>query len=355
MTIRSIRVLVVEDSQVERELLLHILSAAPLIGRVTVAVNGEEAVEAACRERPDVVTMDIHMPKLDGVEATRRIMERCPVPIVVISASEGYGPEGENAFRALEAGALALVRKPAGIGHPSYREEVDKLLQAIELMSEVKVVRRWSSRPAPKPASRARAPLPLKLVAIGASAGGPLALQCLLSGLPRGFPLPLLIVQHLSPGFAQGFAAWLQGTTGFPVEVAVEGEQVLPGHAYLAPDGAHLGVAGDRRIVLSREPPDEGLRPSVAHLFRSVGRVFGADAVGVLLSGMGRDGAVELKSLKDRGALTLVQDGDSALINGMPGEAASLGGASHVLPPERIAGFLADLASKTSRMGDQRP
>jgi two-component system chemotaxis response regulator CheB len=345
MTTRPINVLVVEDSQMERELLLHILQSDPEIRVVAVATDGAQAVEAACREHPDVVTMDIHMPKQDGVEAIRQIMGRCPVPVVILSASSAYSREGEKAFLALEAGALALAHKPSEAGSPGYAEEVQNLLQTIKLMSEVKVVRRWSRPAAPASVPRIAVPSPIRVVAMGASAGGPVALERILSRLDGKTLPPLLIVQHMAPGFIKGFAAWLQASTGFPVRVAVHGETVQPGQAYLAPDGCQMGIDANGRITLSDTVPEGGLCPSVAHLFRSVARAYGKQAVGVMLTGMGHDGAAELKEMKDQGAVTLVQDEDSSLIYGMPGVAVSLGGATHILSLEQIPTILARLAS----------
>lgn len=191
-----------------------------------------------------------------------------------------------------------------------------------------------------------RASAPIKVVAIGASTGGPLVLQTLLSRLPKDFPIPVLIVQHLASGFVQGFAEWLTQSTGFPVRVAAADEYPLPGHAYVAPDGVHMRVGTGRRIVLSQDVPKNGLRPSVSPLFQSVAHVFSCYAAGVLLTGMGKDGAEELRLLRDTGAVTMVQDKDSAVVYGMPGEAIKLDAATYVLPPERIAARLAWLADK---------
>ncbi|MBS1191882.1 MAG: protein-glutamate methylesterase [Rhodocyclaceae bacterium] len=341
-----INVLVVDDSSVERELLLHIFLSDPEIRVIGVATDGVQAVEAACRLHPDVITMDVHMPKQDGVEATRQIMVRCPTPVIILSASSAYGPEGEKAFLALEAGALTLVRKPSGIGQPGNAAEIDNLLRSVKLMSEVKVVRRWVQPPPPKPAALPgiEGHRPVRVVAMGASAGGPMALQRILAGLAGHPTPPLAIVQHMTPGFVEGFAAWLQSSAKFPVRVAAPGEKIQPGRAYIAPDNRQMGIEADR-IVLSQGPPEGGLRPSVSHLFRSVAQFYGEQAVGVLLTGMGRDGAAELKAMKDRGAVTIVQDEDSALVYGMPGEAVNLGGATHVLPLNYIPGFLLKLGS----------
>jgi two-component system chemotaxis response regulator CheB len=164
--------------------------------------------------------------------------------------------------------------------------------------------------------------------------------------LPRHFALPLLIVQHIAAGFLPGLVEWLAQTTGFPIHIATHGEPVAPGCAYLAPDGVHMGLGANCRIALSEHAPENGLRPSVGHLFRSVASVCGGNAVGVLLTGMGRDGAEELKQLKDLGAFTIAQDAASSVVHGMPGEAIKLGAAGYVLAPDKIAAMLAALAAK---------
>jgi len=223
----------------------------------------------------------------------------------------------------------------------------------VKLMSEVKVVRRWprlTRRPVDRamtPVEMPRGPAKIGIVAIGASTGGPVALQTILSELPQDFPAPVLIVQHIAPGFVDGFAEWLADTSGFPVYVASNGQNLLPGYVYIAPDGFHLEVGADHRIMLTKHAPENGLCPSISHLFRSVTRIFRRDAVGVLLTGMGRDGAEELKRMRDEGAITMVQDEESSVVYGMPGEAVKLNAAQYVLSPEKIAAALATLA-KTS-------
>ena len=346
-----IKVLIVEDSPVVREFLIYILSSDPEIEVAGTARNGAEAVDTVARINPDVVTMDIHMPKVDGFEATRKIMESNPRPIVIVSGSSTR-EEVSMTFRALEAGALAIVPRPKGLGHPEHEESARELIRTVKLMSEVKVVRRWPrSRvggavpPTPRLATN-KAQAEARVVAIGASTGGPLVLQTILSGLHKDFPAPLLIVQHMAPGFAEGFVEWLAQSTNFPVHIAGQGELMLPGHAYVAPDGFQMGVRSAGRIVLSEDEPENGLRPSVSYLFRSVAQVYGQHAVGVLLTGMGKDGAAEMKVLKERDAVTIVQDKESCIVFGMPGEAMKLDAATYVFPPEKLAEALRSLVVK---------
>jgi two-component system chemotaxis response regulator CheB len=346
---KRIKVLIVEDSAVVAEFLTHLLNSDPAIEVVSVARDGVEGVDAAQRCHPDVITMDVHMPRVDGFEATRQIMETCPVPIVIVSANSG---EAAMNFHALEAGALAVIARPEGRGHSDHARSAAELLDTVKLMSEVKVVKRWTRSRASLPAivapsSSVSRSGSIETVVIGASTGGPLALQILLKGLPAEFPAALLIVQHMTPGFTPGFVEWLSKSAGFPVKMAVRGACIQPGVAYVAPDGFQMGLTAARHIALSDAPPENRMRPSVSHLFRSARAVLGSRVAGVLLTGMGQDGSEELKALKDRGAITFAQDEESSVVHGMPGHAIFLGAASYVLPPEEIARVLVTLLRKS--------
>jgi two-component system, chemotaxis family, protein-glutamate methylesterase/glutaminase len=353
-----IKVLVVEDSAVVRELLSHILSSDPEIQVVATAADGDEAIEAVERTRPDAITMDIHMPRMDGFDATRRIMETRPTPIVIVSGAADIA-EQTMAFRAMQAGALAALPRPAGIGHPNHQRTAAELVQTVKLMSEVKLVRRWARQQQPKPVSVAPPLIPpaadVAVIAIGASTGGPQALQTIVSQLPAGFQIPILVVQHIANGFAQGFADWLGQSANLPVRIARHQETMQPGHIYVAADGYHLKVGNRGHLLLTQDQMENGLRPSVACLFRSVAAVYHANAAGVLLTGMGKDGAHELKLMKDQGALTIAQDRESSVIHGMPGEAIRLNGATYVLPPDKIASLLVSFAMRppTEKTGNE--
>lgn len=348
-----IKVLIVEDSPVVREFLIYILDADPDIRVVGTANNGEEALEAVKRYRPDVITMDIHMPKMDGLDATRRIMETDPTPIVIVSGSTDPH-ENTKTFRAMEAGALAVLARPTGIGHPDHETTARELVQTVKLMSEVKVVRRWPQtrrEPVPPAAAKvvageaAKVPAKVRVIAIGASTGGPPVLQTILAMLPRDFSLPILIVQHMASGFITSFVEWLAQSSGLPVHVAMHGELMLPGHVYVAPDACQMKVEHGGKIVLTQDEPENGLRPSVSYLFRSLAAVYGGGAVAGLLTGMGRDGAEELRLLKEKGAITFAQDKDSSVVHGMPGEAIKLDAATFILAPDKIAAVLTSLAN----------
>jgi two-component system chemotaxis response regulator CheB len=339
----KIKVLIVDDSALSRDLLTHVLTSDPAIEIIGCVRSGPEAVAALAKRRPDVVTMDIHMPGMDGYEVTRQIMETQPLPIVIVSAS--FDPEDvAKMFRALEAGAVAGVEKPPGPTDPKYATYAARLIDTVKAMAEVRVVRRWPRTRVEARAAEIAAPprgtSDIRLVAVGASTGGPPALQIVLAGLPKPCPVPVIIVQHISAGFVEGLADWLSATTGMSVRLARAGEIARPGTAYLAPDGSQMSLGSDFRIVCTSEPAEHGLRPSASFLFRSVARCFGARAAGVLLTGMGRDGAEELKLMRDAGAVTFAQDKESSVVHGMPGEAIRLDAAMHVGSPERIAATL---------------
>jgi two-component system chemotaxis response regulator CheB len=345
MNDRTIDVLVADDSKVTRMFLVHLLESDPQIRVVGAVGDGQAAVDFVRGNAPDVVLMDMHMPVLDGFEATRRIMQTRPVPIVICSASANTADVAFT-FQAMEAGAIACVEKPLGSEHRDFEALAAQLLETVKLMSEVKVVRRLARpRPSPRPADVPRSNVEIKLVGIGGSTGGPPVLQTILAALPKDFPAPVLVVQHIAHGFLAGMAEWLDQTTGLRIHIASHGTRPLPAHVYLAPDDCHMGVDATGAIVLTREEPEQGLRPAVSFLFRSLAQTHGPNALGVLLTGMGRDGAAELKLMKDRGAITIAQDRDSSVVHGMPGAAIALGGASHVVAADGIAAALVALVN----------
>ena len=347
----KIKVLVAEDSAVTRMLLVHLLESDPQIRVIGAVSDGQAAFDFVQGNQPDVVLMDIHMPHLNGFEATRRIMETKPVPIVICSATSNT--KGTIfTFEALEAGAIACVEKPLNRERGDFEAMVAHMLETVKLMSEVKVVRRTAhARRAPLPEAYSVEPPPraeaqIKVIGIGASTGGPPVLQTILAALPRDIPVPLLVVQHIAQGFLSGMADWLNHTTGLQTHIASNGTHPLPGHVYLAPDNFHMGVGSDGAITLTQQAPENHLRPAVSFLFRSLADVYGPNALGVLLTGMGKDGAEELKAMKDKGAITIAQDRKSSVVHGMPGVAIALGGATHVLPADKIAEMLITLVNR---------
>jgi two-component system chemotaxis response regulator CheB len=331
-----IRVLLAEDSAVTRAYLTYLLEEDPGIELVGAAKNGQEAVELATGLRPDVILMDVHMPILDGYEATRKIMETAPTPIVMATASSSRS-ETRGGFTALEAGALILLAKPPALWEEGHDEAAEELLRTLKLMAEVKVVRRRLNGSPQHPPERFTRPRRPRVVAIGASTGGPQALTAILAGLPAPLGVPILLVQHITDGFIDGFVSWLDTRTSTDVVVAEPAQELKPGTMYVAGSGRHLTVTRDGRINLDHGPPVNGFRPSISRLFDSVADACGREAVGILLTGMGRDGADGLRQMRDAGALTIAQDEASSVIFGMPGEAVRLKAACEVLSPPAIA------------------
>jgi two-component system chemotaxis response regulator CheB len=333
-----IRVLLAEDSAVTRAYLSYLLEDDPGIEVVGAAKDGREAVELAASLRPDVILMDVHMPNVDGYEATRQIMASTPTPIVMATASSSQS-ETRGGFTALEAGALILLSKPPALWEEGHDESAAELLRTLKLMAEVKVVRRWNGRRenGTHPSNRFPRPHEPKVVAIGASTGGPQAISAILAALPGALGVPVLLVQHISDGFIDGFVEWLGTRTPMEVVVAGQGESLRPGTVHVAGGGRHMTVTRDGRLNLDHGPPMNGFRPSISRLFSSVASTCGREAVGVLLTGMGRDGADGLRQMRDAGGLTIAQDEASSVIFGMPGEAVRLKAACEVLPPAAIA------------------
>ncbi len=331
-----IRVLIAEDSASSRAYLKFIVESAEDMEVVAVAENGEKAAELTCRLQPDVVAMDIHMPILDGCSATRQIMARCPTPVVIVSSLVN-GRASQETFRILEAGAVAAVPKPSGPNSKAAVEDRDKLLRTLRQVAGLEVV------PSPEPSTETavnpaaeKITCRYRLVVVGASTGGPVAVQNMLRQLPAGFPLPILVVQHISPGFVPGMVQWLQNDCALRLCVAENGQGIEPGVVYFAPDNLHMGVTSAGRIVLKEGPMMHSVRPAVSYLFQSTARAYGGDVIGVLMTGMGRDGAAELLTLQQQGAVTMIQNKDSCVVYGMPGEAERLGAGKYKLSPERI-------------------
>lgn len=353
---KKIKVLIVEDSPSVQDLLIYILNSDPEIEIIGTAYTGKRAIKFLERNKPDIITMDINMPEMGGLEATRIIMETNPVPILIVTASWSSS-DVKATYQATEVGALAMLEKPRGIGHPDHNRMALELVKTVKLMSKVKVVRRWARarrehKKIELPPSVLKPGLikaEIKLIAMGASTGGPPAIQKILNLLPKNLPVPILIVQHITKGFLKGFVEWLNETTHHNVHIATNYVNPKQGNVYVAPNGYQMGVKSDGILVLRKNDPEYNLCPSVSYLFCSVAEVFRENAIGVLLTGMGKDGAYELKMMKDQGAITIAQSKENSVINGMPGTAIKLGAAKYVLSPEQIAGTIEQIVKRNSR------
>lgn len=347
MTDRVLRVLVADDSRVMREALRALLEEGHEISVVGEAENGEEAVQKAAVLSPDVITMDVLMPKLNGLQATRQIMQKSPSRILLVCAVGDAGGV-DLSFRAMDVGALELIAKPTAAGdlHVWGRE----LRQSVKLMAEVPVIRRWrvapSVRPPPVP-TPFPAPIRPSVVGIAASTGGPPALASILSRLPADLPVSILVAQHMANGFVSGLHRWLLDVSALPVHIAAEGIVPERGAVYLAPDGCDLELTSDLkmrvRIAASHHTP------SGDRLLESLARALRSRAVGVVLTGMGDDGARGLASIRAAGGRTLAQDQASSVVYGMPKAAVELNAVDYVASLDTIPAMILELVGKESK------
>ena len=354
-----VRVMVVEDSLVVRRLLTHIIASDPRLLLVGAVESAEEALRSLPRLRPDVVSMDIRLPGMDGLEATRRIMEENPTPIVVI-ADAVEDASLRISMNALRAGALSVVEKPVGLSSRHYEAIAEEICTQLFIMSQVPVIRRRAIGRAAEPpfpvlpealpmAPPGAAPVRPSVVAMAASTGGPPALARVIGALPARFPAPILLVQHMGAPFMEGFAAWLDGLVPLKVEIGRDGVTPLPGHVYVAPGDRHLLLSRAGPLQVSAGPPVGGQRPSANLLFRSVAEAAGTRGLGILLTGMGEDGARGLTELRRQGGFTITEHESSAVVYGMPAAAVRLGGSSASLPLHLIAPRLLRLAMPEAR------
>lgn len=341
MVSHPIKVLIVEDSTVAAELLAHIINSDPNLKVIGHVENGEAALEFINKETPDVITMDIVMPRMDGFEATRRIMQIKPIPIIIISGI--YKKDDlSKSFQAIEAGALEILEKPISILDSRYHQIAEYLIRTIKTVAEVKLITRRYSKEKAQGLVEEKIQIKKWLgvpeaIGIGSSLGGPQALQLILSEMPSFFPIPIFIVQHISSGFTKGFVDWLADHSPLKVHIAEHLAVAQPGHIYVAPDNKHMGVSKGNVINLVDSFESNKLRPSVGHLFRSMAETYGPNSIGVILTGMGKDGSEELLLMKKKGAMTIAQDKDGCIMFGMPKEAISIGAASLIVPLSEIA------------------
>lgn len=333
----KIKLFMVDDSPVARDLLTYVLETDPALQIIGYAQNGEEALQWLKYQTPDVITMDITMPLMDGFAATRRIMQIKPTPIVIVSSYYDY-QDSEKSFQAMQAGALAIMQKPQGI-HDRYL--IKELLETIHLIHGCKLVTR-RLQPLEQTLAQDNPPLteihgePILAIGIGASLGGPVAVEKILSALPSTLPVPIFLVQHISLGFTKGLADWLQKSCKLKIKIATDGEVAQAGCVYLPPDGYFMHVKKDNLIKLVPQGIDDH-RPGIGQLFQSMAHVYGPRAIGIILTGMGKDGAAELLMMREKGAFTIAQDEESCVLFGMPKEAIKLGAAKQILPLEKIS------------------
>lgn len=338
-----IRVMIVEDSATVREMLVYLFASEPDIEVAGIAKDGEEAVAIVSKLKPDIILMDINMPHLNGYEAAQKIMETNPTPILLMSATWDIN-EIEKIVKSMHIGVLGVYEKPYGPSHPRFQELYNKILLDLRLMSDVKVVRRWnhtdnSKKSDFKSIQQRECAKPCSFVVIGSSTGGPPVLHDILKALPRDYPLPILIAQHMSGEFIESFTQWLNGECALNIKKAQEGEKISAGNVYIAPAKYHLALKSDRITLIEAQEKELSV-PSISKLFSSVLQGNPSQAVAILLSGMGSDGSDEMKKLKDAGAITIGQNEATSVVFGMANEAIKMGGIEFVLSPEGITELL---------------
>lgn len=329
------KIAIVNDMQMAVEIQRRALALRPQHSIVWIASGGAEAVVMAAKDTPDLILMDLVMPGIDGVAATRKIMDETPCAILIVTSS--VGANTARVFEAMGHGALDAVDTPSGAlpeGAAAFLKKIDTLEKLIgtkkfapsrESLGDTGVILRRE-----------------RLIAIGASAGGPAAIAAVLGGLPKDFPAAMVIVQHVDEIFARSMADWLAQQCRLSVRVALENERPVPGTVLLAGTNEHLKFKSADRLGYSPEPREEIYRPSVDAFFKSVCDHWPHEAIGVLLTGMGRDGAQGLKALREKGHYTIAQDSMTSAVYGMPKAAAAIGAAVDVLPLDRIAPRLLD-------------
>lgn len=335
---RKVGVLVVDDSPLCRQLIIDALEKDPGLEIVGTAENGQDAIRKVEQLRPGVITMDVDMPVMDGLSAVEHIMSELPTPILMLTADPRQQAP-ELTCRALELGALALQVKPALDAGP----EAWNLAREVKLLSTVRVIRhrrggnRRSSVATPVPTELPIASSTVGLVALGASTGGPQVLQKVLAELPADFAAPIVVVQHINAAFAESLAGWLQNSSRLNVKLAREGDALMPGQVLIAPPGAHLVVASRGRVGLRAGEERDGHKPSASLLLESAAQFYGRRAVGVLLTGMGEDGAAGMHAIKVAGGRTLVQSEESCVVFGMPGAAIARGAVDQIVHSDELS------------------
>lgn len=341
------KVLIVEDSISISQIIKTILESDIDIQVAEIVTSGEDAIKYIQNNKVDVITMDFNLIGMDGITATKEIMSTFPVPIIIMSSS--FDPKNsKDVFRALETGAISVFDKPHSLGTETFNKYAGDLIRHVKLLSEVKVVTRRKPRhlnnrlvsTKPSNAAVSLGQEKIKLIVIGSSTGGPQVLKEILSKLDSNFPIPIVIVQHIAEHFTEPMVKWLNDQCRIEIKLAANNETLLPGKVYFAPDSKHITVNQNIVAVLNDAPPVHSSKPSVSKLFESAAINVAPEAVGILLTGMGRDGAKELKLLREAGAITIAQNKESCVVFGMPNEAIKQNGATYIYSPTEIINFL---------------
>ena len=332
-----IKVLIVDNSPVSRFVVRNILERDGDLKIVGEARNGKEALELVSHFNPDILTIDVSQPDMEGLEVTKKIMQENPVPIIAVTNQKDN--RLKKAIQIIQAGALTVVEKPDQFMMNEVDAAGKNLIDSIKSLSEVKVVRRWNDNRLQQNAKLIRlgsVKSSTEIIGIATSTGGPNALAKLLKQLPADFQIPILIVQHIMKGFTENFVTWLGNVSKRKVKLAEQHELIQKNYVYIAPDDFHLSVNRFNRLVLNSDEPVKGHRPSADYLFLSIARNYANRGMGIILTGMGDDGAEGMKAIKDAGGLTIAQNRDSSVIFGMPNEAISRNAVDKVVSIDKI-------------------
>jgi two-component system chemotaxis response regulator CheB len=325
-----LRILVVDDSAFMRKIITDMINSDPQLTVVGTAFDGLDALQKTSQLRPDVITLDVNMPRMDGLTTLKRLMKQHPLPIIMLSAATQEG--AETTFTALKLGAVDYIPKPSGQISLDIEKVRNELVDKIKTAAQAKIVTHE-----PETCSRVRIKQKVteKIVTIGASTGGPPALEEILVQLPKNTP-PILIVQHMPSGFTNSFAKRLNRLCSFEVKEAEDGDTINQRQALIAPGGYHMTVTRDRRVQLDCGPTEHGVRPAVDPMMRTAAAVYGSETIGVILTGMGRDGASGMKAIKEKGGRTIAQDEATCTVFGMPKMAIQEGSVDRILPLSKI-------------------
>ncbi len=346
-----IRVLIVEDSPTTSLTLRKILDSDHEIVVAGVAKDGKEAIRLAQKMKPDLITMDVHLPLMDGLEVTKQLMATMPTPILIVSSAE-FTRQSDKVFKAISYGALDVFSKD-GLLTKKGDTGSDELIQKVKFLANVKVITHPLGKlhHAVKPDLSKKPEIKLKeaperLLAIVGSTGAPKAISRILSTIPKSFPCGIVVVVHLAKGFVGNFVEWLQSVSKIKVKAGEHGEVILPGVAYVGPTGHHMQVSKNHTIELVDDPPRNGLRPCGDYLFESAARHYGKGCIGVILTGMGRDGAIGIAHVRASGGRTIAQNEDTSAIYGMPRAAVEANAIDRVLPLDEISGEIIQLLKR---------
>lgn len=337
---KPLRVLLVDDSTLIRDILREILESEPDIRVVGEAADGREAIAKVAELKPDLVTMDIEMPVMGGLEAIERIIAEHPVPILVVTALTGV----RTAFTAVSKGALDVIEKP-DISLVNIQNLIRKVrrLASVDVCAHLKAMRGTHRQAAVVPTSAHKADTPPRVVAIAASTGGPHAIHNILSQLPAGFSVPIVVGQHIADGFTQGMVDWLGAVTPLKVRVAAQGDVLAPGTVYVNPAEHSMSITDHGLVLLGASDTRTPYHPSCNILLSSVAAVYRSQALGLIMSGMGDDGVAGMQAIRTAGGTTLAQDADSSVVYGMNAEAIRRGYVDKIVP---LSGLPAELLAR---------